>query len=194
MHYLSPQWTITIPWPIIKKKITSFIGLSKTYVVNQSSNCLNFTHLIERFKERERCKQYVYFVSYWQCALQENLHIWLMTVWRLCKKACSHKHVRLSICITNSNWCSLHIQHTLWMHSFKLDIRFNFCHLWCPPIIKFIYQPLPILRQGVEERHDFQEWPYHLVDAQVHLYLSNPQICIFFTSKNKAQLQQFITS
>lgn len=36
-----------------KKKITSFIGLSKTYVVNQSSNCLNFTHLIERFKERE---------------------------------------------------------------------------------------------------------------------------------------------
>lgn len=37
-----------------KKKITSFIGLSKTYVVNQSSNCLNFTHLIERFKERER--------------------------------------------------------------------------------------------------------------------------------------------
>lgn len=64
-----------------KKKITSFIGLSKTYVVNQSSHCLNFTHLIERFKERESDVNSIsYFVSYWQCALQENLHIWLMTV------------------------------------------------------------------------------------------------------------------
>lgn len=78
-----------------KKKITSFIGLSKTHVVNQSSNCLNFTHLIERFKERESDVNSMFFLFCFilaMCIAGKFTHLADDCATSMFRKACLHKH------------------------------------------------------------------------------------------------------
>lgn len=80
-----------------QKKFTSFIGLSKTYVVNQSSNCLNFTHLIERFKERERESDvnsmfFLFCFILAMCIAGKFTHLADDCVTSMFRKACLHKH------------------------------------------------------------------------------------------------------